>query len=136
MAAAPAAPPETPPEDTPGEERQVRTGLFIGLASGLTGIMCCVSPVVAVLLGIATAAQGVTLGDNLYYNYGWYFRGAGALVGVTAVVLHLRRRGACSIEGALRYRRMLGVLVGSAVATYVGLFWFTKYLGIWFGEPS
>ena len=90
----------------------------------------------AVLLGIATAAQGVTLGDNLYYNYGWYFRGAGALVAVTAVVLHLRRRGACSIEGAFRYRRMLAVLAASAVATYVGLFWFTKYLGIWFGEPS
>lgn len=114
----------------------MRAGLAIGLLSGLTGIMCCVSPVVAVLLGIATAAQGVTLGDNLYYNYGWYFRGAGALVAVTAVVLHLRRRGACSIEGALRYRRMLAVLAASAVATYVALFWFTKYLGIWFGEPS
>ena len=96
--------------------------------------MCCVSPVVAVLLGIATAAQAVTLGDTLYYQYGWYFRTAGLLVAVTAVVLHLRRRGACSIEGALRYRRMLAVLAASAVATYAGLFWFTRYLGIWFGE--
>lgn len=128
MTAAPSAPPT--------DDRQVRAGLAIGLLSGLTGIMCCVSPVVAVLLGIATAAQGVTLGDNLYYNYGWYFRGAGALVAVTAVVLHLRRRGACSIGGAFRYRRMLAVLAASAVATYVALFWFTKYLGIWFGEPS
>ena len=134
MAAAPVAPPDTPTEAAPTEERQVRAGLLIGAVSGLTGIMCCVSPVVAVLLGIATAAQGVTLGDNLFYNYGWYFRGAGALVGVTAVVLHLRRRGACSVEGALRYRRMLAVLAGTALATYVGLFWFTKYLGIWFGD--
>ena len=120
----------------PTEDRQVRAGVLIGLASGLAGIMCCVSPVVAVLLGIATAAQGVTLGDNLYYDYGWYFRGAGALVAVTAVVLHLRRRGACSIEGAVRYRRMLAVLAAAAVTTYVALFWFTSYLGIWFGEPS
>ena len=120
----------------PTEDRQVRTGIGIGLLSGLAGIMCCVSPVVAVLLGIATAAQAVTLGDTLYYQYGWYFRTAGLLVAVTAVVLHLRRRGACSIEGALRYRRMLAVLAASAVATYAGLFWFTRYLGIWFGEPS
>ena len=120
----------------PTEDRQVRTGVLIGLVSGLAGIMCCVSPVVAVLLGIATAAQGVTLGDNLYYDYGWYFRGAGALVAVTAVVLHLRRRGACSIEGAVRYRRMLAVLAAAALTTYVALFWFTRYLGIWFGEPS
>ena len=120
----------------PTEDRQVRAGVLIGLVSGLAGIMCCVSPVVVVLLGIATAAQGVTLGDTLYYDYGWYFRGAGALVAVTAVVLHLRRRGACSIEGALRYRRMLAVLAAAAVTTYVALFWSTRYLGIWFGEPS
>ena len=126
----------SPPAAGPTEDRQVRAGVLIGLVSGLAGIMCCVSPVVAVLLGIATAAQGVTLGDNLYYDYGWYFRGAGALVAVTAVVLHLRRRGACSIEGAVRYRRMLAVLAAAALTTYVALFWFTRYLGIWFGEPS
>ena len=126
-----------PPAAVPTEDRQVRAGVLIGLVSGLAGIMCCVSPVIAVLLGIATAAQAVTLGDTLYYDYGWYFRAAGALVAVTAVVLHLRRRGACSIDGALRYRRMLAVLAAAAVTTtYVALFWFTKYLGIWFGEPS
>ncbi len=114
----------------------MRAGVLIWLVSGLTGIMCCVSPVVAVLLGIATAAQGVTLGDNLYYDYGWYFRGAGALVAVTAVVLHLRRRGARSIDGALRYRRMLAVLAAAAVPTYVALFWLTSGLDIRFGEPS
>jgi hypothetical protein len=27
---------------------------------------------------------------------------------------------------------MLIVLVASGAATYAGLFWFTKYLGIWF----
>ena len=125
-----------PPAAAPTEDRQVRAGVPIGLVSGLAGIMCCVSPVIAVLLGIATAAQAVTLGDTLYYDYGWYFRGAGALVAVTAVVLHLRRRGACSIDGALRYRRMLAVLAVAAVTMYVALFWFTRYLAVWFGEPS
>ena len=105
----------------------------MGVASGLVAITCCVSPVVLVLLGIATAAEAVTLGDTLYYGYGWYFRAAGLCVAALAVVLFLRGRGVCNVRGAYRYRRMLIVLAASAVATYAGLFWFTKYLGIWFG---
>ena len=58
-------------------ERQLRAGVLMGLVSGLAGITCCVSPVVLALLGIATAAEAVSLGDTLYYTYGWYFRGAG-----------------------------------------------------------
>ena len=113
--------------------RSLKRGVLMGVASGLVAITCCTSPVVLVLLGIATAAEAVTLGDTLYYEYGWYFRAAGLAVATLAVVLFLRGRGQCNVRGAYRYRRMLIVLVASAVATYAGLFWFTKYLGIWFG---
>ena len=50
-----------------------------------------------------------------------------------AVILYLRGQKACSIRGAYTYRRMLITLVATGAATYAGLFWFTKYLGIWFG---
>ena len=113
--------------------RSLKRGVLMGVASGLVAITCCVSPVVLVLLGIATAAEAVTLGDTLYYDYGWYFRAAGLCVATLAVVLFLRGRGVCNVRGAYTYRRMLIVLAASAVATYAGLFWFTKYLGIWFG---
>ena len=112
--------------------RSLRRGLLLGLTSGLAAITCCVSPVVLVLLGVATAAEAVTLGDTLYYDYGWYFRGAGFGIAALAVFLFLRGRGVCNVRGAFRYRRMLIVLVASGAATYAGLFWFTKYLGIWF----
>ena len=112
--------------------RSLRRGLLLGLTSGLAAITCCVSPIVLVLLGVATAAEAVTLGDTLYYDYGWYFRGAGFGIAALAVYLFLRGRGVCNVRGAYRYRRMLIVLVASGAATYAGLFWFTKYLGIWF----
>ena len=114
-------------------DRSLKRGLQFGLVSGLAAITCCVSPVVLVLLGVATAAEAVTLGDTLYYEYGWYFRAAGFAIAALAVYLFLRGRGACNVRGAYRYRRMLLVLVASGAATYAGLFWFTKYLGIWFG---
>ena len=121
---------ETAPEPA---EKSLRRGILLGLTSGLAAITCCVSPVVLVLLGVATAAEAVTLGDTLYYDYGWYFRAAGFGIAALAVYLFLRGRGVCNVGGAYQYRRMLIVLVVSGAATYAGLFWFTKYLGIWFG---
>ena len=110
----------------------LKRGLLVGLGSGLVAITCCVSPVVLALLGVATAAEAVTLGDTLYYTYGWYFRAAGLAVAALAVILFLRGRGVCNVRGAYQYRRMLIVLVASGAATYAALFWFTKYLGNWF----
>ena len=116
-----------------GHGGEIRKGIKFGLLSGLAGIMCCVSPVVLVLLGVATAAEAVTLGDTLYYGYAWFFRAFGLAVAAIAVVLYLRRRRMCTLAGARRSWRMLAVLVVAGVGTYIGLFWFTKYLGIWFG---
>ena len=111
----------------------LRSGLGMGLLAGLTAIMCCVSPVVLALLGVVTAVEAISLGDTLYYEYGWYFRAAGLLVGALAVLVYLRRRNSCSIVGARRHWIALATLPVTAVITYVALFWFTKYLGIWFG---
>ncbi len=114
-------------------KRSLKRGILFGLVSGLAAITCCVSPVVLVLIGVATAAEAVTLGDTLYYEYGWYFRATGFAIAALAVYMFLRGRGACNVRGAFQYRRMLLVLVASGAVTYAGLFWFTKYLGIWFG---
>ena len=111
---------------------EVGRGILIGLVSGLAAISCCVSPVVFALLGIATAAEAVALGDTLYYTYGWGFRAAGIAVAATAVVLFLRQRRQCDIRGTRRHWRMLAALAAAGAAAYAGLFWLTKYLGIWF----
>ena len=121
------------PSEPREQERYMKRGLAMGLASGLVAISCCVSPVVLVLLGVATAAEAVSLGDTLYYTYGWLFRGAGLLVATVAVVLYLRRRRSCNLRGVRQYRGMLLTLLLAGSATYAGLFWFTRYLGIWFG---
>jgi len=115
-----------------GQGSELKSGIKLGLVSGLAAITCCVSPIVFVLLGVVTAAEAVTLGDTLYYTYGWFFRAFGFAVAALAVVIYLRRRRICSIRGARSQWRMLASMVVAGGATYVGIFWFTKYLGIWF----
>ena len=117
----------------PGKS-QLKSGLLVGLVSGLAAISCCVSPVVMVLIGVATAAEAVTLGDTLYYTYGWGFRAAGLVVAAAAVAFYLRRDTSCrNVRAVPRYWRLLTALLLSGGATYAGLFWLTRYLGIWFG---
>lgn len=107
--------------------------LLIGIGSGFVAILCCVSPVVLVLLGIASATTAISLGDTLYYQYGWYFRGAGLLTAGVAVYLYLRGRRMCSLSGIRGQKLNLALLVLSGGAAYAALFWLTRYLGIWFG---
>src|SRR5262245_38427056 len=102
--------------------------LWIGVAAGVTGIICCVSPVILFLLGISTAAEAVTLGDRLYYGYAWYFRGAGLLLAAAATMVYLRRRRSCSVAGAAAYWRTLLSVGVTTVGTYVVLYAITGYL--------
>lgn len=104
--------------------------LWIGAGSGAAAILCCVSPVVLYVLGLATATEAISLGDRLYYGYAWYFRGAGVLVAAVAVILYLRRRRSCSLAGLrANWRTVLGIAL-VMVATYGTLYAATGYLAV------
>lgn len=105
-----------------------KTGLKLGLLAGLVGISCCVSPVVMVLLGLASVSFAISLGNTLYYGYGWYFRGAALVLAVLGVIAILRGRNACSLRGARTQWQLLLTVVVAMVAVYISLYWFTSYL--------
>lgn len=96
-------------------------------------MLCCVSPVVMVLLGLSTVSFAISLANTLYYQYGWYFRGAALLMATAGMVWHLRRQRACSVEGLRASWKMLAAVVVSMVAVYVGLYYVTTWLGRTFG---
>lgn len=101
----------------------------IGLAGGLTGILCCVGPTVLALLGVVSAGTAFVWATDLYDGYAWWFRLAGLAVMAALVWWALRRRDQCSLAGVRQVRaRLLGVLA-VAVATYVVLYAVTTWLG-------
>ena len=123
--------PRTQPQPVRSDSRRgsldVRA-LWIGVAGGVTGIICCVSPVVFFLLGISTATEAITLGDRLYYGYAWYFRGAGLLLAAAATIVYLRRRRSCSLAGVVAHWRTLLSVSVTMVVTYGVLYLLTGYL--------
>lgn len=105
-----------------------RAGLKLGALAGLVGISCCVSPAVLALLGLSSVSFAISLGNTLYYQYGWYFRGAAILLAAVGVFWMLRGRKACSLRGARAQWRLLLTVVLAMVVIYAALYWFTSYL--------
>lgn len=105
-----------------------RSGLKLGALAGLLGISCCVGPALLVLLGLSSVSFAMSLGNALYYQYGWYFRGAAILLAVIGILQTLRRRNSCSLRGAGSQWNLLLTVVVAIVVVYALLYGFTAYL--------
>lgn len=67
--------------------------------------LCCLSPVILVLLGLSTVSFASSLADTLYGDYKWHFRALGVVLLLVATVIYLRRaRGICTIDQAKKRR--------------------------------
>lgn len=101
----------------------------IGIAAGITGLLCCVGPTVLALLGVVTAGTAFVWANDLYDGYAWWFRLCGLALLLGLVIWSLRRRSACTLGGVRRaWPRLLRALA-IAVATYAALYGVTTWLG-------
>lgn len=101
----------------------------IGLAGGVTAILCCVGPTILGLLGIISAATAFAWANDRYDNFAWWFRLGGIAVLVFLIWLSLRRQRECTISGLRRRRKRLLAVFGIAATTYAVLYGATTWLG-------
>lgn len=106
-----------------------RFGIGLGLLSGLVGMLCCVTPAVLVLFGLTTATAAVSLATRWYAEYAWHLRGMAVLLAVAGIMIHLRRRNACSLQGARANLNLVVTTFVVGVLTYAALYWITTWLG-------
>ena len=114
--------------------------LVAGLMAGLVAGLCCVTPIVLVLLGLTTIAVAADIGNVLYGRWAWAFRAAALAFLALALVIYFRKRGICTLDQAKRQRNRIintSVLV-LTIATTVYLLWtyvVVHYWGIAVGLP-
>ena len=106
-----------------------RSGLKLGIVAGLIGISCCVGPTVLALLGLSSVSFAISLSNSLYFEYGWYFRGAAVVLGALVVIGLLRARKSCTLRGARQQWRLFLTVTATMVVVYVALAWLTTWLG-------
>ncbi len=103
--------------------------------------LCCLSPVIFVLLGVSTVSFASSLADTLYGEYKWVFRGIGLLALLLSLFSYLKRsKGICTIDEAIKRRNeivnytaltlIVGVL-GYLFFLYVVVHYIGVFLLLW-----
>lgn len=101
--------------------------------------LCCLSPLILVLLGLSTVSFASSLADTFYGEYKWWFRGVGLLALLGALYAYLTRaKGICTLDEAKRRRNeVINYLAVSLIIAVLGYLFFlyvvVHYLGAWLG---
>ncbi len=112
-----------------------RKGIFLisGFAA-LIGGLCCVTPVVLVLLGLSTLAFANSLGNVLYGEYRWAFRVAALVFLALTLWVYFRKRGICTLEQARRERNRIINTTLVVLLFAIGMYIFWTYFAVhWWG---
>lgn len=99
--------------------------------------LCCLSPVILVLLGISTVSFASSLADTFYGEYKWMFRIIGILALLGSLSFYLRRnKGICTIDDVVRRRNeVINFIALAFIAGVLGYLFFlyvvVHYIGVW-----
>ncbi|MHC4444024.1 MAG: hypothetical protein ACYTF1_17730 [Planctomycetota bacterium] len=131
--------------------------LKLGLIGAVAASLCCLTPVVLVMIGLGVAAifgpeilgfsstgeftQKVhQLTDRWYDDYKWWFRIGGLAIVIGGIVFYFRRRGVCTLDQAKRHRnRIINVtlvtIILAGVVYWVWTYVILHYWGVGIGLP-
>lgn len=99
--------------------------------------LCCLSPIILVLLGISTVSFASSLTDTLYGDYKWVFRFVGLMTLLFSLAYYLRRKkGICTIDDVKRRRNeIINYIALTIVIGVLGYLFFlyvvVHYIGVW-----
>ncbi len=110
-----------------------RSILVFSVIAGVIAGLCCLTPIVLVMLGLATVSVAADLGNVLYGEYRWVFRGTALAFLAVGLLFYFRKRGICTLDQARHQRhRILNVsLVVLTAASGIYLFWTYIVLHYW-----
>ena len=103
--------------------------LGIGAITGSIAILCCISPIILVLLGLSSVTAAIALGNNLFANYKFYFIGASLLFLFIAIYFYLKKKNQCSLSGVRKNVNQIIIIVFVAILVYILWYYFTTWLG-------
>lgn len=115
---------------------RIRELLKISAIPVVIASLCCLSPVILVLVGAGTLSFASSLADTFYGEYKWYFRIAGLLALFSALLVYLRRtKGICTIDEAKRRRNeIINIVALALIAGVIGYVFFlyvvVHYIGV------
>ncbi len=117
--------------------QKIKEILKISSVPVLIASLCCLSPVILVLLGISTVSFASSLADTLYGEYKWAFRVVGLITLLGSLMFYLRRKvGVFTLDDVIRRRNevinYVALTLVAGVLCYVFfLYVVVHYVGVW-----
>ncbi len=117
--------------------KRIKELLKISSLPVLIASLCCLSPVILVLLGISTVSFASSLADTLYGEYKWAFRAVGLIALLGSLAFYLRRKvGICTLDDVVRRRNeVINYVALTIVSGVLGYLFFlyvvVHYVGVW-----
>ncbi len=118
----------TSPTATTVQTSDRRSSAILALIAGVIGGLCCLTPIVLVLLGLATVAFAADLGNVLYGEYRWAFRLTALGFLAATLVVYFRKRGICTLDQAKRERNRIINVTLLVLTGAVGMYIFWTYV--------
>ena len=122
------------------EENQTEPSLWkwvlqVGALAGVTGIVCCVAPMVLFALGLAGGVWAISFADFFYDRTSgigvWTLRGLAVLISLGGILLYRRKQNQCSIDPKRR-RKNLALAVVAILLVAIGLYLSLEKLSGWY----
>jgi hypothetical protein len=119
-------------------QKNIKVALSISSIPVVIASLCCLSPLILVLLGVSTVSFASSLADTLYGDYKWVFRGVGLIALLASLAFYLRRqKGICTIDDVKRRRNeVINYLMLTLIVGVLGYLFFlyvvVHYIGVWF----
>ena len=115
----------------------LKWGLSVAASAGLTGMLCCVAPMVLFMFGIMGGTYAISFADFFYQADGtagtgaWILRGLAVVVGAGGVWYYRNKQNQCSVDPK-RQQKNLVLLVALISVLGVGFFLSFEALSSWY----
>ena len=115
----------------------VKWSLSIAASAGLTGMLCCVAPMVLFMTGLMGGAYAISFADFFYTEDGspgvgaWVLRAAAVILGGVGLAVYRTRQNTCSFDPR-RKRTNLILMVSIVAILGVAIFLSLEALSSWY----
>ena len=115
----------------------VKWGLAVAASAGLTGMLCCVAPMVLFMLGLMGGTYAISFADFFYQEDGsvgtgaWILRIVAVFIGLVGVWHYHRREAQCSIDPKDHQKNLL-LLVSVISLVGLGFFLSLEAISSWY----
>ena len=115
----------------------LKWGLSVAASAGLTGMLCCVAPMVLFMFGIMGGAYAISFADFFYQEDGsagvgaWILRGLAVIVGAAGVWHYRKQQDQCSVDPKRRQKNLI-LLIALVSVLGVGFFLSLESLSSWY----